>query len=245
MLKYLISLTLITVLTPAQASDTADQSWLRAQVMVPGSTSIVTVRDIPQNKKFPTVIYLHGCTGIVDWHDHEWARALQQRGYLVIMLDSMAREDRRPNCDPVNRRGGLFPQVHEFRQQEINWALDRILTEPWANTEQIYLIGHSEGGTAAAVSTRREFRARVILAWTCTFNREPAADGLRSPHSQPVLAVAADRDEWRVGRPTYGRCADRAEGRPVTQIDLRGSEHATTKYPGTVDRVLDWLNQHR
>jgi hypothetical protein len=65
--------------------------------------------------------------------------------------------------------------------------------------------------------------------------------GIHSPKDVPVLAIAAKKDEWRVGKITEGRCADNANGRKVTQIDLDGSIHATTKYPESKPAVLNFL----
>lgn len=239
----ILTLILLTLAHTAWAGD-PKLSWNHAHVFSPQSTEPIKITDIRSNQPMPVVIYLHGCTGIVDWHDYDWGRTLSSAGYIVIMPDSMAREGRRPNCDPVQKRGGQFPEAHEYRQQEITYSLDQIKQAPWADKNRIFLVGHSEGGTAVSISTHPEPRANVILAWTCTYRWEPKLDGIKSPKNIPILAVAAVNDEWRVSKPTYGRCADRADGRSVKQIDLKGSIHATTKYPESKPAVLEFLRQH-
>jgi dienelactone hydrolase len=121
-MKFLIILILTFSAVIAKAND-VESSWNKAQVFVPGNTLPVTVNDIKSNQNYPVVVYLHGCTGIVNWHDHDWGVTLSGSGFIVIMLDSMARDGRIPNCDPVAKTGGLFPQAHDYRQQEITYAL--------------------------------------------------------------------------------------------------------------------------
>jgi hypothetical protein len=47
------------------------------------------------------------------------------------MPDSMARNDRKPSCDPMTMRGGLFPPVYGMRLEEIKFASDEIRKQPW------------------------------------------------------------------------------------------------------------------
>lgn len=226
----------------AYAND-VESSWNKARVFLPGSTAPVTPNDVKSNQTYPVVIYLHGCTGIVDWHDYDWGRTLSSAGYIVVMPDSMAREGRIPNCDSSAKRGGIFPQAHDYRQQEITYALEQLKKSSWANLDKIYLVGHSEGGTAVARAEQTGTKANVILAWTCAWRGDRFLAGIHSPKDVPVLAIAAKNDEWRVGKITEGRCVDNANGRKVTQIDLDGSIHATTKYPESKPAVLEFLKK--
>jgi dienelactone hydrolase len=243
-MKLLLTLILTFSFNIAYATDVAS-SWSQAKVFVPGSFKPVTVKDIKSNQNYPVIVYLHGCTGIVDWHDHDWGKTLSSHGYLVILIDSMARNGRIPNCDPVTKTAGFFPQAHEYRQEEITYALEEIAKVDWADKNQIFLMGYSEGGIAVASSTHRSFRANIILAWTCTFRNHKTLDGIKSPKEIPILAVAAKYDVWRVGKASEGRCIDKADGRPLIQVDLNGSEHATTKYPESKPAVLDFLKSFK
>lgn len=244
-MEYKMKLLLIIVLSlsfnMAFASD-VEHSWNQAKVFTPGSSQIGTIKDIKSNQNYPVVIYLHGCTGIVDWHDYDWGKTLASNGYVVILLDSMARNGRISNCDPSRQTGAnTFPQAYEYRQQEISYAIEQVQQSNWANKNKIFLMGHSEGGIAVASSTHHMFRGNIILAWTCTFRNNPPLDGIKSPKEIPILAIAAKYDMWRVGKASEGRCADKADGRKLIQVDLNGREHATTRYSESKPAVLDFL----
>ncbi len=240
-MKKILVLSLLFFNSVVLYAKDVESSWNNAVVFIPTSANPIAVKDIKTDKKYPVVLYLHGCTGIIESHDYDWGRTLSENGYMVILPNSMSRSGRIPNCDPARKTGGLFPQAHDYRQQEIDYALQQIKNSSWADNNRLFLMGHSEGGTAVAISQHQGFRANIILAWTCTFQWEPALDGIKSPKNVPVLAVAAKNDEWRVGKRTFGRCADRADGRSVTQLDLDGSIHATTKYPESKPAVLTFL----
>ena len=238
--KLVATLMLLFGANFAQAND-AQLSWDSAKVFTPQSNILIKITEIKTAQPLPVVLYLHGCTGIIDWHDYDWGRTLSKNGYIVVMPDSMAREGRYANCDPVAKTGGLFPQAHDYRQQEITYALEQIKKSSWADLDKIYLVGYSEGGTAVARAKQTGTKANVILAWTCTWRGDRFLGGIHSPKEVPVLAIAAIKDEWRVGKITEGRCIDNANGRKVTQIDLDGSTHATTKFPETKPAVLNFL----
>ena len=243
MKKAILTLMLVLGANFAHAND-AKLSWDNATVFAPQSNEPIKITDIKTAQPLPVVVYLHGCTGIVDWHDYDWGRTLSSSGYIVVMPDSMARKGRTSNCSPSRQTGSnSFPQAYEYRQQEISYDMDQIQQNNWANKNKVFLMGHSEGGIAVASSTHNMLRGNVILAWTCTFRNNPTLDGIKSPKEIPILAVAAKYDEWRVGKASEGRCADKADGRNLIQIDLNGREHATTKYSESKPAVLKFLQQ--
>jgi dienelactone hydrolase len=243
-MKQLLATILLFFTCNIVYANDAEKSWKKAVVFTPYTVNAASISDIKTDQRYPVIVYLHGCTGIVDWHDYDWGRTLAKSGYIVIIPDSMARMGRVPNCDPVRKSGSnLFPMAYEYRQQEIEYALEQLKNSTWADNKKLFLMGHSEGGISVARSQYAGFRAHIILAWTCTSSYEMGLDGIRSPKEVPILAVAAIRDQWRVGKKTYGRCIDKADGRNVTQVDLDGEIHATTKYPESKPAVLNFLKQ--
>lgn len=210
---------------------------------LPGNSFATSVDRITVDRPMPVVIYLHGCVGINRNHDGNWASLLAQQGYIVVLPDSMARSGRLTNCDPrLKIRTNAFPAVYEYRQQEISYALSQVMASPWADKKNIFLMGHSEGGIAAAQSPHPEFAGKIISAWTCNDRKDPAFDGIFSPPDLPILAMASLDDEWRKGTAHEGRCAEKATGRTnFRQVDRHGSIHSTFDNPEARTAVKEFL----
>jgi poly(3-hydroxybutyrate) depolymerase len=181
-------------------------TWERAMVALPPSAPdkkpIVTrMRDLehvapsfdPGKAPVPTVIYMHGCTGLGSG-DAAFLRHLARHGYAVIAPDSMARRYRPWQCDPKTKTGGHNTFVYDFRQAEISYALDRLPTVSWVDRRNLFLAGASEGGVAAALYRGGEFRARIIAQWTC--HGGPLIRGLSAPDDEPVLSIVRKKDPW-------------------------------------------------
>jgi dienelactone hydrolase len=215
----------------AARADDAPATWASAVVYLPNSTEAVTVDRIPADRKWPAIIYLHGCSGLLGAEggdNHRWARLLAAQGLLVVMPDSMARGDRKPNCDPATNKGGLFPPVYGMRLAEIQYAAEKIRAQPWFNGN-LLLMGHSEGGLTAARTPLPGFAGIVISGWTCTNAKFKSFDGVFSPPDTPVLAIKYTDDPWYPpSSPAFGDCESKLAGRPnSTAILLPGRGHGT------------------
>ncbi len=219
-------------------------SWEKADVFVPGSFLTTTPNKVKVDKPLPVVIYLHGCTGIAD-HDKRWGDFIKGLGYIAVLPDSMARPGRIPNCDPKKKRGGAFPQAHAMRQEEIRYALEQVQKSTWADTNNVFLMGHSEGGTAAARNTLGDFRGIIISAWTCTNSARPDFDGIFAPLETPTLTLEWDHDAWREGTPQQGSCATKfGERKKARQVLFSGTEHSTYDQREARDAVAQFLKEN-
>jgi dienelactone hydrolase len=214
------------------ADKDVELSWEKAPVYLPGRWFATNVNQIDVTKPTPVLIYLHGCSGIYGPHDSAWASFISDLGFIVILPDSMVRPGRLSNCDPKLKRGtNVFPKAAKYRQEEIIYALSQVMSSDWSDKKNIFLMGHSEGGVATAQSTHEEFAGKIISGWSCTNTTNNAYDGIYSPKNVPILAFASIEDEWRKGKSTEGRCADKADGRTnFRQIDLEGWNHNTYGY---------------
>ena len=153
--------------------------------------------------KLPTVLFLHGCTGL---GETALLSSLAAKGYAVIAPDSMARRFRPLQCDPRNLKGGYNLFVYSFREAELIYALQRLSELPWVDPENLFLIGSSEGGVTAALYRGDEFNARVIAQWTCT--GAPLVRGIAAPEGTPILAIVRSGDPWYDDRHAIGQQGD-------------------------------------
>ena len=244
-MKKIFTTLLLTLIANVVYAKDVELSWEKSLVFTPGAFLSKSPQTLVVEKKYPVIIYLHGCTGIDSNHDIRWARFLADQNFLVVMPDSMARPNRKSNCDPKLQGGtNVFPQAYEYRQQEITYVKDQISKSPWWDQKNIFLMGHSEGGIATAQSRHGGFNGLIISGWTCTHRNAPGFDGIKSPKEIPALAVAFLDDSWRKGKFNEGRCANKADGRSLVQIDLEGREHGTFDSRAARDAVIKFLGEN-
>lgn len=223
-----------TVLNSSSEADIAS-TWAEARVYLPRTRLYVKPADVTVIEKLPTVVFLHGCTGITA-ADVRWARTLTSAGYAVVTLNSFARAYRWANCDPKTHLGGAFPAAAIMRQEEIEHALKNLRAVRWVDKGNLFLMGHSEGGGAVARWEGGEFKGHIISGNRC--NR-----GLFAPSAVPVLVIGFVHDPWDGN---YRRtCAARFSGREsASELLLPGSGHDTSISHDAQQAVLDFLRAH-
>ena len=195
--------------------------------------------------RWPVVVYLHGCTGL---GQHQLFQHLARAGYVVIASNSMARPYRPLQCDPQTLTGGYNLFVYDFRQAEVSYAVQRLLAMPWVDAGNMFLVGTSEGGVAVALYRGDEFRARVVMQWTCV--GRSIVQGIAGPRDSPVLAIVGSGDPWYdpARAPNQrGDCGQFMADRPGSQSLLvqAPGQHDVITNPATVDAILSFLGRNR
>jgi len=243
-ISLVISVSIPAALASAEDNREADvkMSWDRATVFVPGKTFATTPGKVTVEKPLPVVIYMHGCTGISS-HDNSWGNYLAELGYIAVLPDSMARRSA-TNCDPRTLKGGLFPQAHAMRQEEIRFAFNQVGKSPWADADNVFLMGHSEGGVAAARTAIHGFSGIIISGWRCTNKKNPNFDGIFAPLDTPILTLEWNRDDWSTDA-TKGSCADKfGERKKARQVLFPGSGHAVFDRGDAREAVAQFLREN-
>jgi len=141
------------------------------------------IRNLEGNcsdQKLPTVIFMHGRTGL---NDSQFAHMemFAQLGYPVFAPNSFAR----PGRQPVN-----FGYTESWRMEEIRIALDKLKTFSWVDQKKLILAGHSQGGQAVASYSGDEFRALIGMAFGCSSN----ITRFNAPSNVPVLQINGEND---------------------------------------------------
>ncbi len=230
-----------------------ERTFDHAVIAIPATryTGVVvgTIKDFSalnaEARKYPIVLYIHGCTGI---GNYTFIRALARNGYVVIAPNSMARRFRPLQCNPRTNTGGHNLFVYDFRRAEITYALHRMRQYDWVNWQELFLVGTSEGGVAAALYRGDEFRARVITQWTCV--GAPLVRGIGAPPETPMLAIVQGEDPWYDPARTTGQrgdCGLFMAGRPGSRSIILndGSGHDVFKSPDVVQEILRFLEINR
>ena len=195
--------------------DELERTWRAALVRIPKSNGafIETTVDYfssesTSKKKFPTVIYLHGCSGV--WEGtFRRINLLAKNGFAVIAPISFARIKYPRSCFVDKKQGGLYPGTLKMRQYDASYAITKAERLSWVDSDNVFLMGLSEGGITTATLLSRNKKtsvnARVIEGWTCHSAWRDYA-GIKAPKSQAVLALVGSNDPWFQNHWVRGDC---------------------------------------
>jgi dienelactone hydrolase len=233
-------------LVTAETTETqVAQSWEKAIVYLPCTSQPTSVDQIKTDKAYPVAIFMHGCDGIAPNPDNNaWAKLLASEGLLVIMPDSLARTDRKPSCDPKNKKSGLFPAVHGMRLEEIKYASEQIKSQPWFDGKNLFLMGFSEGAMAVIRTKLSGFRGVIASSWTCTNKKTPSFDGIFLPPETPLLTISYEEDPHYQDEHLRGTCGDKMAGRADShQVTIPGKGHGTYDSKEAKDAVIQFVKR--
>jgi dienelactone hydrolase len=164
------------------------------------------------------IIHLHGCS--YDHHDMDvrsQARFMASLGYAVIVPNSFRRLNRPPTCDPVRRMGlprAPYLDVQRMRQEELSYAIVRVLELHWGRPDRIYVSGYSEGGDAVVDFSDPRVRGRIAIGSSCWL-------GTKTKRGPPMLIITAANDLWYsddTWPQARGLCRRRLSGVPSVQV---------------------------
>jgi dienelactone hydrolase len=195
---------------------------------------------LPPGRKIPVVLYLHGCGGFGSSGKVN-VGLLAEAGYAVVAPDSFARPGRPITCDS-KRSAAIAPrevleQVHRMRLAEVRHALARLKEFPWVDGDNLFLFGHSQGGTAAAAYIGNGFKARVVTGTRCT-------RGIGTRPDEPILAAFSTGDPW-FKNPDVRNCWQRRKGRDIEAHEFPGKTHLMANIPEARFAIVEFLGRHR
>ncbi|MGD9537187.1 MAG: dienelactone hydrolase family protein [Alphaproteobacteria bacterium] len=239
------------------AKDELERTWRAARVHLPGASGpaprIEALGGPPPGlapgARLPTVIYLHGCSGIDVLSEREGG-LLAGAGYAVIMPDSFARRHKPKSCDVVSRTGGAHRGVLGWRQDEALNAIERARALPWVDAGNLFLMGFSEGAVTAATLGATGTNARIVEGWTCHAGW-PEYVGLNAPEGEPVLALVGANDPWfrlPVLRGDCGAYMERGNGSRSIVFEAPhplADEHFLSWHDEAGGAIIDFLDRHR
>ncbi len=236
-----------------------ERTWSEAIIVLPTDPATATplvarlsstlverrLGAIAAQTRLPVAIYLHGCTGAGNLN---FLKELAATGIVVVAPDSFARRYRPLQCDPRTKTGGRNLFVYDFRLAELTYALERLGEAPWADLNNLFLVGNSEGGVAAALFRGDVFNARVITQWTC--QGAPLVRGIAAPEGTPILAIVRENDPFYDARNTpeqHGHCGAYLTGRPASRsvVLAAGEVHDVYNEPTAVQTILDFIGRNR
>jgi len=222
------------------------RSWDKSVICLPNTNRTTEINKVKLDKPYPVVIFMHGCGGIESGSENlDWAKLIAKQGLVVIMPDSLARNDRKPSCDPKTRKSGLFPPVHDMRLEEIKFASDEVRKQPWFDGKNLFLMGFSEGAVAAVRTKLDGFRGVIATGWTCTNTKSPAFDGIFLPQETPLQTINNADDPWFTAEHLKGNCESKFTGRLNAQnLTIPDRDHGTYHSEKARQAVVDFIKKH-
>jgi dienelactone hydrolase len=232
MIRRMIAASVAMLLGVGTAQAQGATAWTGGKIFVPASLSTsnaacesaITGNCAGQIKpgKHPVIVFMHGCGG------PRTPSAFLNLGAIVVAPNSFA------GGASCQRDARAIAQLISARHGDIAYAAGQLRGAAWADTAKLVLAGYSNGAQTTATYAGGEFRARVIVAWTCNNQRAPDQNGVRG--SGPVLALLGTADEFYKGIGLSGDCGSAVAGRggPSQSIMIPGGtheilDHATTR----------------
>jgi len=235
------------------------RTWDRAVVWVPtgfNSSRRMSMEELLEtytdsDEKFPTAIYMHGCTGL--WSGSSLRmKFLADNGILAIGPASLARKKYAQSCNHFKHQGGMFREAVTVRRIDAAHAIGRAKSLPFVDAENMLLIGLSEGGITTATFTSMQkdlsVRARVVEGWTCHTGWMDQV-GVRAPVSEPVLSLVGVNDPWfkepylqgHCGESMYNNNGSKSVVYETGQLSYR---HELLEFREVQEETLAFLRQH-
>jgi dienelactone hydrolase len=154
----------------------------------------------------PAVVFLHGCGGLISGISHkimsretDWAKRLNDLGYIVLMVDSFTPRGSGEMCSTSGFKMWLYMK----RPADAYGALAFLQTQPQVARDKIGMIGWSNGGGAVLFALGKhgkpadfagpDFRAAVAFyPGSCDAQRV----GSDWTPSVPLLILQGEKDVW-------------------------------------------------
>ena len=177
---------------------------------------------IPPGLALPTIIYVHGCTGLTS-REESLFRKLALWGFVVVAPDSFARTGRVATCGSRAAQ----PATISLRREEVRYAARQAVAAPWADPDNLFLFGQSEGGWTVTNYGGDEFKARIASGAQCRLVRGPT----------PLLVVNFANDPWLTRGDDCNAAADE-------YLKIPGREHWPWGRADAKQLLFDYLAEH-
>jgi dienelactone hydrolase len=226
----------------------------QADVCLPASATGAGVvcrkfKDLPNTsaaKPVPTVVFLHGSSGLALQAIGQWQQWLATLGFASIAPDSFALPGRVTYKSPIDKPS--YERIHALRASEIEPTLAALSTQAWADNNRLILAGTSEGAVPVARHTGTQFVARIMYAWSCEQNYFVAEPRNAFEPKKPVLNIISVIDPffsktntWIGNADAQGHCATALKDNsaasialipnaPHTLLNLPAARHATAGF---------------
>jgi dienelactone hydrolase len=191
------------------------------------------------------IVMMHGCSGLLASNGRfiplyrAWARALLEKGYVVLVVDSATSRGFGQTCSGGEARRTMWLN----RPKDAYAALQYLQAQPFVRADRIALLGWSQGGGVALLTIndksigrpaqlKDDFKAAVSFypgACSDTFQSKPYTEVEPQGWTTrvPLLALLGEADVWTPPAPCQAFLeAAKARGNPVEIKTYPNAVHA-------------------
>lgn len=193
--------------------------------------------------KRPTIIYLHSCEGL--GHHREDLKRLAKLGFVVIALNSFARNYRPLGCyEEQEQFLPFFDLAVAFQKAELDYAVNELTKFDWIDPKNLFLVGSGLGGLVTAHYAGDEFAGHVIEGWGCR-GPNPVFDGIWAPDSVRIFSSVSKNDPWyRKNKGFAVDCASFLKNRAGSvSVVLERPAHYVSWYPNSYRQLIKFLTR--
>jgi dienelactone hydrolase len=199
----------------------------------------------PGDAPRPAVVMMHGCSGLLGNNGRffplyrAWARALLEKGYVVLVVDSAKSRGFGQTCSASEARRTMWRD----RPKDAYAALQYLQAQPFVRADRVALMGWSQGGGVVLLtindkSIGRPADLKTDFAASVSFYPGACSEKSQSqPFTQvppqswtahvPLLVLFGEDDVWTELRPCeVFLSAAKARGNAVELKTYAGAVHA-------------------
>jgi dienelactone hydrolase len=178
--------------------------------------------------KHPVILFLHGCGG------PRSPRTFLGLGAVVVAPNSFA------DGSGCKADAAYMVKLVGVRHGDIAYAAGQLKAATWADPGKLVLAGYSNGAQTTATYPGDEFKARVIVAWTCNNPRVASQNGVMG--KGPALALLGTADEFYKKVGIGGDCnAALAKREGSRSILIKGGSHEILDHAETKAAVAAFV----
>lgn len=145
------------------------------------------------DKTIPTVLFMHGSKGFNK--GTVYRKWIVEEANCIFFAPNSFRIKNRPTYKTPTKLKN-YEKVHKFRQAEITYNLEKLKSIPFVDSKHIFLMGNSEGGLAAAAYKSKEFKGRIVTAYSCENGYYSKDFKIGANKKEPFLNIIGTHDEY-------------------------------------------------
>jgi hypothetical protein len=198
-------------------------------------------------EKLPILFYMHGSAGFSKGESYrKWI--VNEANFIFFAPNSFKIKNRPTYKTPTSIK--KYEKVHKLRQAEIVYNLKKLKSLEFIDFKNLFLMGNSEGGLAAAFYKGKEFKARIVTAYSCENGYYSKDFKIGARRYDPFLNIIGTHDEYfaKDSKPSkdydvQGHCTQALKKFPNAKVViLPQTKHDITKNIYVKSEITNFLN---